>query len=176
MGWTSNDLRIEMMNAEAAEAAVEAIKNYATANASKYNSLNMANLMNDLDVDGMAIVLEDSYSMHCAEYLEFIPEICKLIAEIGTFSGSAFMTSGYGDEGDFEFSCDGDTIRLKSVYYPNGFCEYLCCEECGEDVVLFEEYEEGKIYICPDCGEEIDLSEAYEEHKPEINEIVIKIK
>ena len=63
MGWTSNDLRIEMMNAEAAEAAVEAIKNYATANASKYNSLNMANLMNDLDVDGMAIVLEDSYSM-----------------------------------------------------------------------------------------------------------------
>ena len=62
MGWTSNDLRIEMMNAEAAEAAVEAIKNYATVNASKYDCLNLANLMNDLDVDGMAVVLEDSYS------------------------------------------------------------------------------------------------------------------
>ena len=35
MGWTSNDLRIEMMNNEAAKNAAEAIKNYIAENAGR---------------------------------------------------------------------------------------------------------------------------------------------
>ena len=176
MGWTSNDLRIEMKSIEAAQAAVEAIRNYVNANASKYESLNTANLMADLSAKNTAVVLYDSYSMHGFDYIEFVPEICKLIAEIGIFSGNAAFLSGYGDEGEFEFSYDGNTISLKSIYYPNGYCESLCCEKCGMDLVSIDEYEEGEIYICPECGEEIDLFDAYEEYKPEIKEITIIIK
>jgi hypothetical protein len=48
MGWTSNDLRIEMMNKEAAKNAAEAIKNFASANAANYDSMSIDTLMADL--------------------------------------------------------------------------------------------------------------------------------
>lgn len=176
MGWTSNDLRIEMENAKTAATAAEAIKNYASEHVADYQSAMLERLMSDLTVKDNEVILQDSYFMHGFDYLEFVPEICKLIATIGTFKGEAFFISGYGDEGSSMFSSDGNTLTLKTVYYPNGYYEYLCCDECGEDVIPFEEYEEGKKYICPECGEEIDLSEFYKEHLPEIEELVIKIQ
>ena len=61
MGWTTNDLRIEMMNNEAAKNAAEAIKNFATANAANYDSMNIDNLMADMTIDDNAVVLDCSY-------------------------------------------------------------------------------------------------------------------
>ena len=58
MGWTTNDLRIEMMNNEAAKNAAEAIKNFATANAANYDSMNIDNLMADMTIDDNAVVLD----------------------------------------------------------------------------------------------------------------------
>lgn len=176
MGWTSNDLRIEMMNDEAAKSAAEAIKNYVNDNASHYETLNLNNLMTDLLINGSTVVLEDSYSMHGCDYMIFVTEICKVVATVGSFKGEAFYCSGYGDEGSVNFTCDDGMLNLKTICYPNGHCEYLPCEECGEDVIRFDEYKEGKLYICPECGEELDLADVYEEYKPEFNEIVIKIK
>ena len=176
MGWTSNDLRIEMMNNEAAKNAAEAIKNYIAENAAVYETVNMENLMADLTVEDNAVVLEDSYSMHGRNYMTFVPEICKIIAATDSFEGKAYYCSGYGDEGNFEFSCENGVLKMRSVNYPNGYCSHLCCEECGMDVVAIDEYEAGKIYICPECGEEIDLSEAFEEYSPVIVEEEFFIK
>ena len=176
MGWTSNDLRIEMMNNEAAKNAAEAIKNFATANAANYDTLNMDNFMSDLTVEGNSVVLDGSYAMHGWDYMNFVPEICKMIAATESFEGNAEYCSGYGDEGNFEFSCENGVLKMRSVSYPNGYCSHLCCEECGMDVVAIDEYEAGKIYICPECGEEIDLSEAFEEYSPVIAEEEFCIK
>lgn len=179
MGWTSNDLRIEMKNTEAAVKAAEAIKNYTIANAESYKTLNLQNFLNDLEIEETAVVLNDSYMMHGCDYMEYVPEICRVVASltcVNTFEGTAFYTSGYGDEGNVEFSFNGSIVKSKSVCYPNGFVECLCCEECGMDVVSIHEYEAGKIYICPECGEEIDLSEAFEEYSPEIVEKEFCIK
>ena len=176
MGWTTNDLRIEMMNNEDAKNAAEAIKNFATANAANYDSMNIDNLMADMTIDDNAVVLDCSYFMHGYDYTEFLPEICKMLAAVDSFKGEAYYCSGYGDEGNFKFTCENGILNLRSVCYPNGYCSYLCCEECGEDIIPFDEYEEGKTYICPECGEEIDLAAAYEEYKPEIKEIVFNTK
>jgi hypothetical protein len=89
MGWTSNDLRIEMMNNEAAKNAAEAIKNYIAENAAVYETVNMENLMADLTVEDNAVVLEDSYSMHGWNYMTFVPEICKMLAATASFKGDA---------------------------------------------------------------------------------------
>ena len=90
MGWTSNDLRIEMMNNEAAKNAAKAIKNFATANAANYDTLNMDNFMSDLTVEGNSVVLDGSYAMHGWDYMNFVPEICKMIAATESFEGNAW--------------------------------------------------------------------------------------
>ena len=176
MGWTTNDLRIEMMNNEAAKNAAEAIKNFATANAANYDSVSIDNLMADLTIEDSIVVMDCSYFMHGYDYTEFVPEICKMLASTESFKGYASYCSGYGDEGEIDFDCVDGILNLKSVCYPNGRCEYLSCEECGEDIIPFDEYEEGNIYICPECGEEIDLSAAYEEYSAEIKEITFIAK
>ena len=176
MSWTTNDLRIEMMNNEAAKNAAEAIKNFATANAANYDSMSIDTLMADLTIADNAVVFDCSYFMRGYDYTEFVPEICKMLAAAESFKGEAHFIDGSSEECHFIFSCENSILNLKSVYYPNGYCSCLCCEECGEEIVSFDEYEEGEIYICPECGEEIDLSDAYEEYKPETNEIVIEIK
>ena len=170
MGWTTNDLRIEMMNNEAAKNAAEAIKNYIAENKATYDSLNMKNFMEDLVVEKNSVIFDESYSMHGWEYMNFVPEICKMLAANASFKGDASCFSGYGDEGSCEFVCENGILNIRTVYYPNGYSEYLTCEECGEDVVLYDEYEAGKIYICPECGEAIDLSKVYENSTPEIKE------
>ena len=40
MGWTSTNIKVEMMNEQAAINAAEAIKNYAFANAERFSSMN----------------------------------------------------------------------------------------------------------------------------------------
>lgn len=175
MGWTTNDMRIGMKDAKAAEAAAETIREYVEAKGANYDSLNRANLLKDLHVEGNAIVLEDSYSMYGYDYMKFIPEVCKLIALIGSCSGEAFFASDYG-EGSFEINCDGAILTLNSLWYHNGYSESLHCDECREEVVRYDEYEPGKIYICPECGEVVNLTEEYEKYTPEINEITFKIK
>ena len=176
MGWTTNDLRIEMMNNKAAKNSAEAIKNFATANAANYDSMSIDTLMADLTIADNAVVLDCSYFMRGYDYTEFVPEICKMLAATESFKGKAYFIDGSSEECTFTFSCDNGTLNLRSVYYPIGYCPTLCCEECGEDIIPFDEYEEGKTYICPECGEEIDLAAAYEEYKPEIKEIVFNSK
>ena len=176
MGWTSNDLRIEMMNNEAAKNAAEAIKNFASANAANYDSMSIDTLMADLTIADNAVVLDCSYFMRGYDYTEFVPEICKMLAATESFKGEAYFIDGTSEECTFTFSCENGTLKMRSVNYPNGYCSHLCCEECGMDVVAIDEYEAGKIYICPECGEKIDLSEAFEEYSPVIAEEEFCIK
>lgn len=178
MSWTSNDMRIEMNNTAAANIAIDTIKQYVADHGMKYQSLNYTNLNEDLHIENSVVVLENSSSMDGIDYMTFIQDISKLIAEVAfveSFNGNVFYASGYGDEGSIEISYENSILRMRSIDYPNGRCEYLCCEECGENIIPFDEYEENKIYICPECGEEIDLFEIYEEDKPVIEEIIINI-
>lgn len=83
---------------------------------------------------------------------------------------------------DSDYSCDeiaatfaNRKLNIKETYLPSGFVEYLCCPECGEEVVRVDEYNAGETYYCPECGEEIDLSEEYEACAPKVTETTINI-
>ena len=75
-------------------------------------------------------------------------------------------------DGNFE----NGLLSITSTYYPYGYCEFIPCPECGEDVVRIEDYDPSKTYVCPDCGEEVDLSKAYAEFAPVITKETIEIK
>ena len=111
------------------------------------------------------------------EMLEVSISVMKELAK--TLSAENFIidiaaTDTYA-EGWIEGNYTDGTMRIETTYYPEGYCEYVSCPECGEDVVRLDEYEPGKKYICPDCGEEIDLSKMYADCAPVIKTEIIRI-
>lgn len=72
------------------------------------------------------------------------------------------------DEAQIEAEYENGTLTTTTTYYPNGYTEFLYCEECDAEIVELEKYDPNATYICPDCGEEIDMESVYEEWKPEI--------
>ncbi len=103
-------------------------------------------------------------------------EICFDSSDLLDASNAVIKAIAYGmkDE-DFEFSVWGsDTytesslegkyhnrvLEITSIYYPAGYCEYLECTECEEEIVSVEDYDPNKTYICPVCGEELDFSDS----------------
>ena len=62
-------------------------------------------------------------------------------------------------------------LDITTTFFPEGYSEYLSCPECGEDVVLMDDYDPDETYVCPECGEEIDFSG----EAPEIKKECIKI-
>ncbi len=80
------------------------------------------------------------------------------------------------DEGSVDAVFRAGVLEIESTYYPSGYCEMLVCEECGESVVVTEEYEKGKIYVCPHCGYENNLEDQYEEFVPEITKETYVVK
>ena len=99
-------------------------------------------------------------------------EVCFDSADLMDASRKVIKAIAFGmSEESFEFSvCGYDTyaeawvngnyqngvLDMTSTFFPEGYSEYLYCPECGEDVVLMEEYDPNTTYVCPECGEEID--------------------
>lgn len=162
MGWTSIDLRIEMNTAESANNAVEIIKNYATANASAYLGFNVEQFINDVSVVDNTVIIDDSYSIGCSEYFEFIPVMCKAIAEANPttpFNGKAFATSGYSEDVIHEISFNKTTLHVTSLYFAEGD-DYCCADEdCHAFICTYEDSANGKTFVCPECGKEYTFEE-----------------
>ena len=177
----TNEMKIIMKNEETATAALEIMKARLIAGFDcdkNYRSNPSMLMMDNFYIDHSTIVLPEGFGCFVPEEADSVQiELLKDLAENlhEDFTCEIYNYSDYS-EGSVTAEFTEDTLKIKSVFYPNGYCEALCCAECGEDVVTLEAYEAGKIYICPECGEEIDLSEEYADHKPEIYEIVIKIK
>lgn len=109
----------------------------------------------------------------CLNANDFMEAAAAVIKAIGAsmkdvdFTFDAFGGDTYSESLVDGFCKDG-LLTITTTYYPYGYCEYLPCPECGEDVVRLEDYDPSKTYVCPECGEVIDLSEAYEENAPVI--------
>lgn len=176
MGWTTNELRIEMKNANTAAIAAEAIRNYVNTNASDYESMVVNTFMKDLSVDGNAVVLEASFSMRGWDYMVFVPEICKVVAGlrmVDSFVGNAFCEGGYNDFGSVQMTYENGTLHTKSIFFPEGD-EFLCPED-GCFVCCYEDLTEDGTYICEECGEEFAAEDLIGE-MPEIVENTWEIK
>lgn len=170
-----NEMRIEMNNAAK---AAEAIKRFVEENAVRYPSLNKANLLNDLRSDCGAVILGGSYAMHGYDYLEFVPEVLKMLAGLhlaSAFSGSASFDSGYGDEGSMSFAYSNNTLTCKTIYFPEGNCFYCPDDdECGELICNYEDLIAHDTFTCPSCGKVFSAEELLGE-RPVISETVFEI-
>ena len=136
------------------------------------------NMIKRLIVEGNVLINpEDEGDFDSSELLETTTSILKAIAE--QLPSESFTFDIYGEdtytEGSLEGKYEDGSLEINSTYYPSGYIEYLCCPECGEEVILISDYDPNKKYTCPECGEEIDLSEEYDKCAPIIETKIIKI-
>lgn len=178
----TNSMNLTMKNAEAASAALEILKTRLAAGFECDASYKRcpSQLMSDalVVVKNKIRLPEDFGCCTPVDAQDVFLDLSKALIEnlpSESFTCETYSESDY-DTCTVEAQFDCSTLTVKSAYYPNGICATLCCEECGENIVYLNEYEEGKTYICPECGEEIDLSDAYEECKPVVEETIINIK
>ena len=177
-----NAMKVTLKNAEAATKALEVLRTRLIEGFdcdNDYERIPSMMMLTRLNTDNHTVSLPEDFGCYRPEDAEGVQiELLKHLAlslSAEDFTCEIFNEGEYS-EGELEAKYKNGKLEIKAVYYPCGRCDFLTCDECGEDVVSLAEYEEGKTYICPECGEEIDLAEAYEEHKPEIQEIVFDIK
>ena len=138
----------------------------------------VSHAVESLHVDGSTLMIPQGGAWFLAEELvDVFPLIVKAIATQLPHEDFSFEVAGYDDyaEGWIDGCYADGNLEINSTFYPMGYCEYVSCPECGEDVVRLDEYIPGKLYPCPECGELVDLTEQYEEVAPVIKKEQIKI-
>lgn len=130
----------------------------------------------DLLVEKETIIAEDSYSIISDTFWKLVPEMAKELAknDISSFELVAIIESyNCGLEAEVLANYKDNTLTIKKIYSDNGDG---FCPECGEQVVIFDEYDPNEKYYCPECGEELDHSEMFGGYLPQIEfeEIIIK--
>ena len=159
-----NTMKVTMKNENAAAAALEIMKTRLTAgfDCDKGYKRNPSMLMHDaLEVIDNTIVLPEEFGCYTHEDADkVIPELMQdLAAHLSTevFTFDVRNSSDY-DEGWIEGSYANGKLKVKTTYFPSGYCN-LYCQECDKLIATMSEYEDNNTYICPECGEEIDLSD-----------------
>lgn len=132
-----------------------------------------------IEENNMLLIPQGEVAYSTEEWMEdILPELLKAIAKQLPHESFTFESNSTNDYTDAEL--DGKyakgILEINSTYYPEGYCESVCCPECGEYVVRLDEYDPSKTYICPDCGEEVDLSKNYKACAPVICRETIVIK
>ena len=175
----NNKTEIVFTNAEAASKAKEIAAQVIASVESNYYYLNgIKNTIRNLTINDNALCLpEDEGELASSDLLEIMTDVVKAIAE--QLPSENFTFDIYGEdtytEGWLEGKYANGTLEIKSTYYPSGYVEFLCCPECGQELVSLDDYVPGKTYICPECGEEVDLSEEYEVCAPNIEITSLRI-
>ena len=175
----TNTMKIEMSNNNEAMKAMEIIKTVIATNKESYNNGYhndaSAMLLEAIEINNNCLVIsEEGFGYFTPEDTEAFTDIIEAIAKQlkSKFTAEIISVSTYSEKW-LEATCDGKELNVKTTYFPSGFSTTAYCEECDEEIALFEEIEvapnkyEIRIfeevasgtYTCPSCGEEIDLSE-----------------
>lgn len=175
----TNTMKIEMNNNNEAMKAMEIIKTVIVTNKESYNKgyRNDASAM-FLDAikinDNCLVISEEDFGCFTPEDTEAFTDIIEAIAKQlkRAFTAEIINTSTYAEKW-IEATCDGKELNVKTTYFPSGCFSIALCQECDEEIQLFEMVEVAPnkyeihifeevasgTYTCPSCGEEIDLSE-----------------
>ncbi len=170
----TNNITIEMKDNTTATKALEILKERLATGFEfdkEYRRNPSERMAEALEVEKNTITIPEEDGFHTPDHsMVVVVELMKAVAtelKNETFFCFSCNTSDC-DEAQIEAEYENGILKTETAYYPNGYTEYLYCEECGADVVAMEEYDPNETYICPDCGEELDMESVYEEWKPEI--------
>ena len=177
----TNEIKITMNTNNAAQIALKAAVNALTNNAGTLNNGYRRNpsesLADALTVVGNTVV-NDAEGYFTPEDIKCVMEVI-LEAIASELREESFKCTVYTDSTyacyEIEASYSNSKLNIKETYLPAGYVEYLCCPECGEEIVRIDEYDAEQAYYCPECGDEIDLSEQYEEYAPVVTETTMNI-
>ena len=173
-------IKVSMKSAETAAIAKEILKNRLEEGFTfdnKYRNKPSQEMQLALKVIGNEVILPEEYGGCLPEDARAACEE-MLAALAAMLTGESFSCQSYATSDNDEFFAkahfDGVTLAIETTYYPAGSWSKLSCDECGEEVVALEKYEDGKRYVCPHCGEELDLSEEYAETAPVVEKKSIR--
>lgn len=177
----TNEIKITMNSNNAAQIALNAAVNALTNNAETLNNGYRRNpsesLADALTVVGNTVV-NDTEGYFTPEDIKCVIEVIleAIASELSeeNFECTVYTDSTYACD-EIKASYSNSKLNIKETYLPAGYVKYLCCPECGEEIVRIDEYDAEQTYYCPECGDEIDLSEQYEEYAPVVTETTMNI-
>ena len=130
----------------------------------------------DLVITDNTLMTESSYAFTSYEFEVLLRKaLINIASEVD--AEFTFKADEFSDQCGYEAFTEAD--------YVNGILTYKFiasenmmgyCEECGEDIVYYEEYDPSKTYVCPECGRELTEEEMFPDGVPtwEVEEIRIK--
>ncbi len=159
------NIKIEMENKEIAMKAVEEAKRVVRESKEK----NVPSFIEDIVTSGNEVIVENSCTLDSDEYNNLVPLVYKAIAsmnEVNCFEAiSNYVSCNCGYEANIKASYENETLTIKSIEAEdfNGYCE-----DCGEIIVHYEDYDPNETYICKDCGKALTEEELFPEGLPEV--------
>ena len=181
----TNQLRIAMRNDMVAEIGIDILVERLLCGFDYdklYNFSPSLKMAENLYVEGNEIALW--YDCGCYIPMEANGVLTELMEILATeLKEEAFSCECWNNEdesdSDFEAHYENGVLKIKSILYPNGYTEFLICDDyynCDGEIVLTIEYDPNKRYYCPICGKEVDLTEQYKNAVPITieKEIIIK--
>lgn len=180
----TNQLKIAMRNDKVAEKGIDILVTRLLRGFEYDKSYNFSpslKMVENLYIEGNEIVLWDDCGCYIPmEANNVLTELMVVLAtnlKEETFSCDCWNNEDESDS-DFEAHYENGVLKIKSVLYPNGFTEFLVCDDydnCDGEIVLTIEYDSNKRYYCSVCGKEVDLAEQYKNAAPISTEKEIKI-
>lgn len=167
---TYTNIKIEMENNEVAIKAVKKAKSaIRESKAYRKDEKNVSRFMEDITASDNMVIVNDSCTLDSEEYNNFMSQIYKAIAslnEVKSFEGkSHFSSSNCGYEADANASYWNGTLTIESIAAEDF---WGCCDECGEIIVHYTEYDPSKTYTCTDCGRVLTEKDLFPDGLPEV--------
>jgi Uncharacterized archaeal Zn-finger protein len=158
-----NNFTVTFTNAAAANKAKQiADESFRALRYDFYNEQPSILAADTLTIEDDVTLTFDEGCFDSADLMDASRKVIKALAH--DLKGEDFEFSACGSDTYTEAWVDGNlkngVLDMTSTFFPEGYHEYMYCPECGEAVVLMEEYDPNATYVCPECGEEIDLSSA----------------
>ncbi len=136
----------------------------------------LKNFLECVDVKRNMVIVDESCSLWENTFLEMMPEIIRVCAAltIQKYEALAWHNScNCGYAATIEAERSSSALNMRTVVSENGDG---FCEECGEQIVCYDEYDPDKTYFCPECGEELDHEKMFDGVLPVITKETFEIK
>ena len=145
MSYWTTDIKVITKNNAIAKNALDIMKdrlNKGFGVDGNYKRTPSSRLAESLEVKRCRVITPEDDGFYLPEdAMKVIPELLQYLAErLGAdFKLKSYHQSEY-DECSIDANYHEGVLDIETVYYPSGYCEELCCEECGEVVIEMEDY------------------------------------
>ena len=167
---TYTNIKIEMENNTQTKAAVEMIKtSISDSKWFKDDERNVGRFIEDFAISENTIIVDYSCSLDSWEYENLILMVYKVTAAINDVKSFKAISHFVCCNDGYEAYCDANYINgTLTIEYCASYDFSGSCDECGDFVVNWEDYDPEETYICPECGEVLTEERMFPDGLPEV--------